>query len=491
MRRRHAYRTDILCRAAGIPGARGLVSAVLLLGAPTAVGCGDPDAGGLPSTLPRIEDAELSDPTIIDHPLHPLLPGFARVYFEQTADGPAVEVAQALDETREVARVESRVVLDRVYLDGLLVESAHGWFAQDDDGNVWTMGREVERYEHDDDGNVIDTNPEGAWEAGQDVAGLGVEAHAGWLIPADPRPGDVYHQEYYPDVAEDMVEVLALDVDVTLFDGSTYSTLQTRDHTPLDPDAEEHVYYAEGLGKVLGEHLVDEERLDLVGTFRPGPVSVPSFATASFAAPTTIDHPYFPLVPGTIRRYEGRTEDGLEVTEIEVLAETRVVSGIECVVVRDTVTVGGLLVEDTRDWFAQDDDGNVWYMGEEVDDYAYDEQGNMLEVTHEGSWEAGLDVAGLGVIAAPGHQMPQEPVAKASYHQEWYEGAADDMAYVVATGVRAELPDGTVYEDCVQTLDWAPLEPSALEHKYYAPGVGLVMEVPLDAVEETVVLVSG
>jgi hypothetical protein len=57
--------------------------------------------------------------------------------------------------------------------------------------------------------------------------------------------------------------------------------------------------------------------------------------------------------------------------------------------------------------------------------------------------------------------------------------------------VRAELPDGTVYEDCVQTLDWAPLEPSALEHKYYAPGVGLVMEVPLDAVEETVVLVSG
>jgi hypothetical protein len=227
-----------------------------------------------------------------------------------------------------------------------------------------------------------------------------------------------------------------------------------------------------------------------VGTFRPGLVSVPSFATARFDAPTTIDHPYFPLVPGTIRRYEGQTEEGLEVIEVEVLMETRVVSGVECVVVRDTVTLAGRVVEDTRDWFAQDNDGNVWYMGEEVDEYAYDDEGNMLEATHEGSWEAGLDIAGLGVIAAPGHQMPVEPLVKAAYHQEWYEGAADDMAYVVAIDATVELPDGTVYSDCLRTLEWAPKEPAALEYKYYAPGVGLVLEVPLDAEEEAAALVQ-
>jgi hypothetical protein len=488
MTRSVASRTHVLRRAGCARRAPAL--AVLLLGGPTLVGCGDDDTDGLPSTLPRIEGVELSHPTIIDHPLSPLLPGHARVYFGETPEGPETHVVQALDETREVAHVESRIVLDRVFLHGLLVESTRGWFAQDDDGNVWHMGEAVEKYELDDEGTVIDTNTEGSWEAGQDVDGLGVEAHAGWLIPADPQPGDRYHQEYYPGVAEDQVEVIARDVEVVLSDGSTYSTLETRETTVLDPEVETLEHYAADIGQVDEVDVESEERHELVGTFRPGPVSVPSFATASFAAPTVVDHPLFPLVPGTIRRYEGQTEDGLEVIEIEVLMETRVVSGIECVVVRDTVTVDGRVVEDTRDWFAQDDDGNVWYMGEAVDEYVYDDQGNMLEITHEGSWEAGLDVAGLGVVAAPGHQMPAEPVVRGSYHQEWYEGGADDMAYVVAIDATAELPDGTVYRDCLQTLEWAPKEPAALEYKYYAEGVGLVLEVPLDAVEEAAVLVQ-
>lgn len=487
MSRSVAHPTDTLWRTESTASVSMRTRVAMLLGGLLVAGCGDPDTSGLPSTLPRLDEATFTDPTIIDHSLAPLLPGFHRVYFGQTAAGPTTIVSRALDETREVERVESRVVLDEVFLAGVLVTSTRGWYAQDDDGNVWAMGEAVERYEVDAAGVVTNTLTEGSWEAGQDVAGLGFEAYAGWRMAADPQPGDVFHQQHYRGVAEDVVEVLARDVAVALADGSTYSTLQTQ-RTRLDAEAEAHEHHAAGIGTVLTEVLATEERHELVGTFRPGPVSVPSYATASFDAPTTIDHPYFPLVPGTLRRYEGQTEDGLEVIEIEVLAETRVVSGIECVVVRDTVTVGGLLMEDTRDWFAQDDDGNVWYMGEAVDEYAYDDAGTMLEVTHEGSWEAGLDVAGLGVTAAPGHQMPADPQASTSYHQEWYDGAADDMAYVVATDVTVELPDGTVYQDCLQTLDWAPLEPAALEHKYYAPGVGLVLEVPLDAEEEAVAL---
>lgn len=484
MSRRVAHPTDILRRTPSVPS---LAFVALLLGVVPVVGCGDPEASGLPSTLPRLDDAEFTDPTIIDHSLSPLLPGFHRVYFGQTTAGPTTIVARALDETREVERVESRVVLDEVFLAGRLVTSTHGWYAQDDDGNVWAMGEAVERYEVDDEGVVTNTLTDGSWEAGQDVAGLGFEAHAGWRMPADPQPGDVFHQQLYEGVAEDVVEVLARDVAVTLADGSTYSTLQTQ-RTRLDAEAEAHEHHAAGIGNVLTEVLATEERHELVGTFRPGLISVPSFATASFDASTTIDNSYFPLVPGTLRRYEGQTDGGLEVVEVEVLAETRVVSGIECAVVRNTVTVGGQLMEDTRAWFAQDDDGNVWTMGEAVDVYAYDAQGTMLEVTHEGSWEAGIDIAGLGVTAAPGHQMPADPLASTSYHQEWYEGADDTMAYVVATEATVELPDGTVYQDCLQTLEWAPHEPAALEHRYYAPGVGLVMAVPLDAEDEAVAL---
>lgn len=484
-----AHRTHIVWSTGGALAARGLAFAGLL-GALAVAGCGGDDEGGLPSTLPRLESAEFSDPTIVDHPWHPLLPGFVRVYFEQTAEGPVTIVAQALDETREVARVESRVTLDAVYRDGALVQSTRGWYAQDDDGNVWAMGEAIERYTYDELGAVLDTNRDGSWETGQDVAGLGVEAHAGWAMPADPKEGDRFHRQYYPDVAEDVTQVIAPGVGVTLADGSLFSTLQTLDTTRIDPDRQLERFHAEGIGKVREAPLGDDAPQDLVGTFRPGPVSVPSFATVTFDASTTIDHEYFPLVPGTLRRYEAETAAGLEVTEVEVLAETRVVSGVECVVVRDTVTVGGQVVVDTRHWFAQDDDGNVWTMGKAVDEHAYDDEGNLLPLTHEGSWEAGLDVAGLGVIAAPGHQMPRRLPDRASYHQEWYEGAADDMTYVVSTAATVELPDGTTYGDCLHTLQWAPHEPAVVEHEYYAPGVGLVLRVPLGAVEEAAALVQ-
>ena len=149
-----------------------------------------------------------------------------------------------------------------------------------------------------------------------------------------------------------------------------------------------------------------------------------------------------------------------------------------------------LLIEDTHDWYAQDDDGNVWYMCEEVDNYNYNEDtGELIDVTHEGAWETGLDVADMGVDAAAGIIMPAHPTVGDSYYQEWYRGEAEDMGLIVVLDVDVELESGETYEGCVRTLDWIPIEVVGFAYKFYAPGIGVVQEIEL-ADEEVVQLVS-
>jgi len=213
---------------------------------------------------------------------------------------------------------------------------------------------------------------------------------------------------------------------------------------------------------------------------RPGagdstPVTVPDFAAATFTNPTQIDNPYLPYFPGTTWTYTSDAADGTERIVVEVLDDTRQVMGIMTRVVRDRVFLNDVLIEDTHDWFAQDDAGNVWYMGEEVDNYNYDDAGNLIDITHEGAWEAGKDVAGLGTIAKPGHVMKASPMPGEVYHQEYYPAEAEDMGEVLALDVPVTLRDGTNYT-CLQTRDFTPLEPGVNEYKYYALGVGLVVE---------------
>ena len=216
--------------------------------------------------------------------------------------------------------------------------------------------------------------------------------------------------------------------------------------------------------------LEDEEQSELMGTFLTGEDRVPDFEAAMFTDPTTVDNTYLPLVPGTTYTYEKETEDGLETVVVEVLEETRVVNGVECIVVRDMVSLEDLLIEDTYDWYAQDDEGNVWYMGEEVTNYEYDDDDELLETNEDGSWEAGVDGALAGIV------MWADPVVGESYYQEYWEDEAEDMGMVHSLNVTVELSDDTVYENCLKILDWNSLEPGVIEFKYYAPGVGVVKE---------------
>ena len=121
------------------------------------------------------------------------------------------------------------------------------------------MGETVDYYEYDEAGNLLGINHDGSWEAGVD------DAQPGITMPADPRIGDSYRQEYLPDEAEDIAAIAGLEVTVELRDGSSYSTLKTRDWNPLDVEAGvEFKYYADGVGLVREEDETGEEKVDLV-----------------------------------------------------------------------------------------------------------------------------------------------------------------------------------------------------------------------------------
>jgi hypothetical protein len=196
------------------------------------------------------------------------------------------------------------------------------------------------------------------------------------------------------------------------------------------------------------------------------------------AVAPVIDNPYLPLLPGARWVYDGVSEGQRERIEVVVTDQRREVMGIDAVVVRDTVTAGGELVEDTYDWFAQDTDGNVWYLGEETAEY---EDGKV--VSTEGSWEAGVDGALPGIV------MLAEPTVGEAYRQEFYEGEAEDLAEVVRLGETA-TSGGTTYDDVVVIKEWNPLEPEVVEEKSYAPGVGTVLEMATEGGDEHVELVE-
>jgi hypothetical protein len=217
------------------------------------------------------------------------------------------------------------------------------------------------------------------------------------------------------------------------------------------------------------------------------PTTVPDFAAAQFSHPAVIDNPLFPLPPGRTLTY--REIDGDEEIVIEVLRGTRAVAGLECRIVRDRVYVGGLLVEDTFDWYAQDDDGNVWYMGEEVTDFHYDEDGNLIDIEHPGVWETLKDVAGTGVLALPGYIMPAAPAVGDRYHQEYYQGAAEDYAEIDAVDLAVILADDTTYTT-VKSHDLSTLDANIDSFKYYASGVGVVLEEEPDGVRVELVSIS-
>jgi hypothetical protein len=197
---------------------------------------------------------------------------------------------------------------------------------------------------------------------------------------------------------------------------------------------------------------------------------------------TNIDNPYWPMQPGSRWVYsETDTEGTNERVVVTVTDKTKkIANGITARVISDVVTENGQPVEITDDWYTQDKDGNVWYMGEAVRNFK-----NGKVVDREGSFEAGVDGAQAGIA------MPADPVPGLSYRQEYYKGHAEDKGEIVAVGEdQAEVPAG-FYKDVVLTRDLIPtLEPKVEELKFYARGVGPVLSMHTDGSGGRAALVS-
>lgn len=185
-----------------------------------------------------------------------------------------------------------------------------------------------------------------------------------------------------------------------------------------------------------------------------------------WAAAVTND--FLPWTPGVIYTYAG-AED----VTVEILVTTRTINGVVATEVLDQVFVAGELLEETYDWYAQDIDGNVWYLGEDTKEYE-----NGVVVSTEGSWEWGQDGAlpGIAMWADPAAHMGER------YRQEYLRGVAEDYGQVIATNVSVTVAFDS-YTGCIRTLDTSGRELSLREHKTYCPQVGLVLETQEDGSE--------
>jgi hypothetical protein len=212
------------------------------------------------------------------------------------------------------------------------------------------------------------------------------------------------------------------------------------------------------------------QHLDLgLRASEPGPMKItdpysPTIDPSAFA--TTIDNPYFPLTPGTRTFYEADTPDGLQRTTTEVTRDTKKIMGVDTVVVHDTVTVNNEPFEDTLDLYAQDRDGNVWYLGEATKEF---KDGT---VDTAGSFEGGVNGALPGIIL-PGH-----PQMGDQYRQEYAKGVAEDTGDVLSLTGSETTPLTGPAKDLLVTKDTDLLDPTGPgENKYYARGVGLILTV--------------
>ena len=199
---------------------------------------------------------------------------------------------------------------------------------------------------------------------------------------------------------------------------------------------------------------------------------LPDFSAAVFVPGAPISNPYFPLLDDLTRIYTATDAEGNPVDERFELTRAGAgptILGVATTQRLDRSFEDGLLVEETFDFYAQDTAGNVWYLGEDVTNYVYDADGNLIGTNSSSAWRAGVNGA------LPGFAMPATQILGQSYFQEF--AAADDaldQAETSAIGLTL-IVGGTTFSGVVQVYETTSLDPDAREFKYYAPGVGLIL----------------
>jgi hypothetical protein len=226
---------------------RRMRSQASLLAAMAAAGllAGCTSGGATTSTnLPQASEAVSLDPadfTVnITNKYWPMKPGDTYVYEEKDYDGHVSRSdLTVLQQTATINGIQCRVVHDLVTSDGQTIEDTTDWYAQDSAGNLWYLGEKTTEFENGK------PSTHGSWTAGQDGAQPGI------LLPAAPKTGMSFRQEYRKDEAEDRSRVLSTDERVQVPTGTYQGAMLTRDTTPLEPDLVELKWYVPGVGPVL------------------------------------------------------------------------------------------------------------------------------------------------------------------------------------------------------------------------------------------------
>ena len=471
------------------------------------------------SELEDFNPSNFDDPTNIDNPWLPLVPGMQYTYEgvrkEGGEDTELLVIITVTDLTKEIDGVATLVSWDEDYSAGELVETELAFYAQDNDGNVWRMGEYPEVYEN----NKFVEAP--AW-----ISGL-KGAQAGIMMAADPQLGGrSYSQGWGPAVGfTDRWQVDQGDqetcVPVDCYDG----VLVTAEYSEEEPDAFQLKFYAADVGNVrVGWRGLDASRevLELVEIVQLSPSALadareqalelearayeiskevydqtpPSevlgeattvedsepeemeeseepvkvfedFDPTSFDSPTTIDNEWLPLLPGTQWIYEGVTvEDDEELPhriEFTVTDLIKEIDGIETVVVYVVDISDDQLVEAEIAFYAQDNDGNIWYFGEYPEEY---EDGELVEAP---AWLHGSEdaLAGIKMMADP--QLGTPP-----YFQGWGPAVEwTDYGQVDEVDQETCVPVDC-YEGVLVIAESSLEEEDAYQLKFYAVNVGNV-----------------
>jgi hypothetical protein len=191
-----------------------------------------------------------------------------------------------------------------------------------------------------------------------------------------------------------------------------------------------------------------------------------------------INNPYYPLPVGRTLIYRGIKDGTTQLDRVHVTSRTRVLEGVTATVVTDVASHNGHLLEKTTDYFAQDKQGNVWYLGENTAHFL-----PHGKVDRSGSWLAGVR------DAEPGITMKADPQVPDAYRQEFMKGNAEDTAWIVIRGGSAKVPFGVVHH-ALTSLEFTRLEPGVIDQKIYAPGIGIVIESAVRGQAEVARLVS-
>ncbi len=473
--------------------------------------------------LEDFDPTNFGDPTNIDNEWFPLQPGTQWV-FEGTTEERGFTFTHRIvftvtDLTKVIDGVRTVVAWVEDYSDEQLVEAELAFYAQDNDGNVWYMGEYPEEYEG---GKFVDAP---AWISGFKGARAGIKMQAepqagtprysqGWgpavnwtdygqvdqvgqeiCVPVDCyedvlvvaesslEEEDAFQLKYYArGVGEVRVGWRGAD--------ATKETLELVDLVQLSPEAlaeirtealelEEHaykvskeVYDQTPPSEILSEATTESEAAQETAT-EDEPASEASepefvdFDPTNFGDPTNIDNEWFPLQPGTQWVFEGFTVEDDESLphriEFTVTDLTKVIEGVPTVVAWIEDYSDGELVELEIAFYAQDNDGNVWYLGEYPEEYEDD------EFVDAPTWIAGLEDARAGI-----KMMAEPKPGTPSYFQGWAPAVEwTDYGLVDQMGGETCVPVDC-YQDVLVIAESSLEETDAFQLKYYTRGVGEV-----------------